>query len=66
MPSPAGMLNTPKKKLPFPAGRAAAAKNPPQSSPVPQRAAKRGPRLSCKNPPMTHPTPKAAMSTPNA
>ena len=30
------MLNTPKKALPFSAGRAAAAKNPPQSRPVAQ------------------------------
>ena len=66
VPSPAGMLNTPKKKPPFSPGRRAAAKNPPQSRAVPQSAAQRGPFRSCKKPPMTHPTPKAAIKMPKA
>ena len=43
MPSPAGMLNTAQNHAPFSPGRRAAAKNPPQSRPVPHSAAQRGP-----------------------
>ena len=66
VPSPAGMLNAPKKKPPFSPGSSAAAKKPPQSRAVPQSAAHRGPFRSCKKPPITHPTPNAAIRRPNA
>ena len=58
VPSPAGMLKLQGRARPqSPGSRAAPKISPPSSRAVPQRAAHRGPCLSCKKPPMTHPAP---------